>query len=91
MFSTLGLLKSGKCPEGDSCTRPRCFFNHGPSADDSTPSKSTKTERKRPLDPTLISPAKMSDSVKRAGDVDSSGRGPGKVAKPTPKVSLLPR
>lgn len=91
MFSNLGLLKSGKCPEGESCTRIRCFLNHGPT-DNATPTKtaSTKTEKKRPVDPSLTSPLKTSDLVKRerVGDTASSGRSPVKVAKVGSKVGL---
>jgi hypothetical protein len=81
MFSNLGLLSHGKCPDGEGCTRLRCFFNHGQSRPPPRPAAGTSTGsiKKRPLEevkPTSSSPIK---AIKK-----SDGTPAAKVAKPTP-------
>jgi hypothetical protein len=77
MFSNLGLLRSGKCPDGDTCTRARCFFSHGP-ADRSnsetgtgSPSRKPVEIRKRPVDNTGESSSKRS-----IGDTSNTMKSP---------------
>jgi hypothetical protein len=74
MFSNLGLLGQGKCPDGEGCTRIRCLFNHGTSqsrrpAPTTGASSSTGNLKKRPLDEnTEASSATPSKTVKRPVD-----------------------
>jgi hypothetical protein len=50
MFSNLGLLSSGKCPDNDQCTRVRCFFSH--KGQPPTPSRKPVVAKAKP---TLVS------------------------------------
>lgn len=94
MFSNLGLLSSGKCPDGEGCKRIRCFFGHaGQSRPPPRPTTTTSTSsiKKRPLDEVKDAPSSSSTVKTVNKSVDSAPAA--KVAKPTPisKVSRITR
>jgi len=87
MFTNLGLLSHGKCPDGEGCTRIRCFFNHGqsrpPPRPAAGPNTSTSTVKKRPLEEVKPTSSSSINTAKK-----SDGMPAAKIAKPTavPKV-----
>jgi len=82
MFSNLGLLAGGKCPDGEGCERIRCFFNHGgQSRPPPRPPAGTGNLKKRPLDAVKSeSPSSPNKTVKKAVDLVP----PTKIVGPSP-------
>ena len=93
MFSNLGLLKNGICPDGTGCRRVRCFFTHndeprprqktGTNGSSSAAIDASSTARKRPPE-TPTSQARDMTSKKRA--VEPSAGIKGTVERPLQPV-----
>lgn len=97
MFSTLGLLQSGECPDREQCTRVRCFFSHndrptvtrkpGKGKDRAAP---VAVPQKRPAEPQsplfLYDSPGQSPAQRRVTDSTAVS-----VTPPTPPVVPKPR
>lgn len=85
MFSTLGLLSGGRCPDKDQCTRVRCFFSHDNQPLPSRkPGKATSVSvpQKRPTerDPLFLYDSPGQSPVKRPMTSSTA------ITPPTPPV-----